>query len=92
MEAWTGNNVMNWFNCLLQFGRIGYVVKKDNIKNKMSEQGFTEIMVGYAANSPTGTYQMYNPYTKRIIFKSDIKWHVFGGENIENNPTIFNLL
>ena len=67
MEACNRNSVRNWFNCLVQFKRIGCVVKKDHIKGKITEQGFPVIMVGYAANSATGTYQMYNPYTKRVI-------------------------
>ena len=35
MEPWTGNIVRNWFNCLVSFGRIGYVAEKYNIKGKM---------------------------------------------------------
>ena len=50
MEAWTGNSAMNWFNTLVQFGRIGYVANYDRIKGKITEQGFPIIMVGYAAN------------------------------------------
>ena len=46
-------------------------------------------MVGYAANSATGTYRMYNPATKWAILTCDVKWHVFDGSNAANNPTFF---
>ena len=58
MKAWTGNIVRDWFNRLVQCGGIEYVTKKDNIKDNMKEQGFPEIMFGYAANSAIGMYQM----------------------------------
>ena len=34
MEYRTGNSVRNWFNSLVQLGRIGYVAKNDKIKEK----------------------------------------------------------
>ena len=34
MEYSTGSIVKNWLNHLVQFGRIGYVAKKDNILKK----------------------------------------------------------
>ena len=46
-------------------------------------------MVGYAANSATGTYLMYNTATKRVILTRDIKWHGFDGANAANEPTLF---
>ena len=58
MEAWTGNIARNWFSPLVQLGGIGYVTKKDNIKDNMKERGFPEIMFGYAANSAIGMYKM----------------------------------
>ena len=36
MEACTVNSSMNWFNCLVQFGIIVYVAKKDKIKGKIT--------------------------------------------------------
>ena len=35
MEACTVNSSMNWFNCLVQFGRIGNVLKKIRSKSKL---------------------------------------------------------
>ena len=46
-------------------------------------------MVGYAANSATGTYLMYNTATKRVILTRDIKWQGFDGANTANYPTLF---
>ena len=43
MEAWNGNSVMNWFNRLVPFWRIGYVAKKDKIKGKIKEQDFLQL-------------------------------------------------
>ena len=37
VESCTGNSVKNWFNRLVQFGRIGYVAKKDKVKVKITE-------------------------------------------------------
>ena len=56
MEALTGNSMRNWFYHIVKFGRMGYAAKKDKFKGKIKEQGFTTIMVGYAANSATGMY------------------------------------
>ena len=36
METWTWNSMRNFFNPLVQFGRIGYVPKKFKIKWKMT--------------------------------------------------------
>ena len=47
------------------------------------------IVVGYAANSATRTYLMYNTATDRVILTRDIKWHKFDGANTENYPTLF---
>ena len=58
MESWNGNSARNWFNYWVLSRRIGYVAKKDKIKGKSTERGFLSIMIGYAANSSTGTYQM----------------------------------
>ena len=65
----------------MQIGIIGYVAKKYNIKGKMIEWGFPTIIVGYEANSETGTYKMYNPATKQVVLTRDVKWHVFDEES-----------
>ena len=73
----------------MQFVRIGCVAKKDNIKGKITEWEFPAIILGYTENWATGTYQMYNPATKQVILKGDIKWNGFDGENASNEPTLF---
>ena len=74
LEAWSGEKTNRWFNRLVQFGRVGYVAKKSKVKAKMNERGYTAIMVGYAPNSGSGTYRMYNPKTKRVIHTRDVTW------------------
>ena len=54
----------------------------------MIECRFTAIMVEYAVNSATGTYRIYNPATKQVIFKRDVKWHKFYVSNAQNDPTL----
>ena len=76
----------------MQFVRIGCVAKKDNIKGKITEWEFPAIILGYTENWATGTYQMYNPATKQVILKGDIKWNGFDGENAVNAPTLLTLL
>jgi hypothetical protein len=73
----------------VQFRRIGYVAKKDKIKAKMDERGFPTIMVGYATNSGSGTYRLYNPKTKRVIHSRDATWNEFVGADDNNDPVIF---
>ena len=89
LEAWTGKSVRPWFNKMVQFGRIGYIAKKNKIKGKMTEKGYIGIMVGYAANSGSGTYRLYKPDTKRVIQSRDVKWDNFIGANANNDPTIY---
>ena len=55
----------------------------------MIERGFSAIMVGYAANSTTGTYQMYNPDTKLLVLTRYVKCHGFDGANALNDPKPF---
>jgi hypothetical protein len=88
-EKWSDKSIRSYFNKLVQFGRVGYVAKKEKIKSKMSEKGFTAIMVGYAANSGSGTYRLYNPKTKRVIQSRDVKWDAFIGVNANNDPSMF---
>ena len=82
----------NWFNCMVQFERIGYVENRDKIKGKITERESTAIMFGYSANSATGTYRKYNPDTKQVILTCDVKWHRFDGENTANDLTLLTLL
>ena len=56
MEDCTVNSVRGWFNSLVLFGIIGYILKKNGIQGKMIEQGFPVIMFGCAENSETGIY------------------------------------
>jgi hypothetical protein len=47
---------------------------RQKVKSKWKEKGIKMIMVGYAADSSSDTYQMYNPTTKKIIRSCDVKW------------------
>lgn len=89
LEAWTGKSVRPWFNKMVQFGRIGYIAKKNKIKSKMKEKGYIGIMVGYAANSGSGTYRLYKPDTKRVVQSRDVKWDNFVGANANNDQSIY---
>ena len=57
-----------------EFGRIGYVTKRDKFRKQMTDKTFKAIMVGYSDNHTRGTYKLYNPETKRVIMTRDVKW------------------
>jgi hypothetical protein len=89
LEKWTGKSIRSHFNKLVQFGRVGYVAKKATLKAKMNEKGYPAIMVGYAANSSSGTYRLYNPSTKRVIHSRDVKWNEFIAADDNYDPAMF---
>ena len=43
-----------------EFGRIGYITKRDKFKNQITDKTFKSIMVGYAYNHIRDTYKFYN--------------------------------
>ena len=57
-----------------EFGRIGYVTKRDKFKKQMADKTSNAIMVGYSDNHTRDTYKLYNPETKRVIMTRDVKW------------------
>ena len=59
------------------FGRIGFVMNKRTHVKKNETRGTAMMMVGYALNSPSGTYRMYNPKTNAIIETNSVGWKDF---------------
>ena len=59
------------------FGRVGYVTKREKILNKLEERAVKCIFVGYSTSHLGDMYRMYNPETKRIILSRDVKWAEF---------------
>ena len=43
----------------------------------MKARGTAMMMVGYALNHPSGTYEFYNPNTYSIIISNSVKWKDF---------------
>jgi len=62
---------------LIEFGRVGIVKIKDKHVKNGEEKGLPMVMVGYAVDSPTGTYRFYNPKIKRIISLDSVTWSDF---------------
>ena len=61
----------------IQWGRIDVVTKKRTHVTKMKTRGTAMMMVGYALNNPSGTYELYYPNTDSIIIRSSVKWNAF---------------
>ena len=40
-----------------EFGRIGYVTKRDTFKNQITDKTFKAVMVGYSENHTRDTYK-----------------------------------
>ena len=59
-----------------QWGRIGFATHKRTHVTKMKTRGTAMMMVGYALNHPSGTYEFYNPNTDSIIISNFVKWSV----------------
>ena len=51
---------------MVEFGRVGYVTKRDKLKGKMEDRAIKCIMVGYGKNHSGDTYRLYNPSMKCI--------------------------
>ena len=59
---------------LIEFGRIGVVTDTGKIKANWKNKGHKVIMTGYATNKSSDTYRIYNPKTRKITERRDIKW------------------
>jgi len=46
---------------IIQFGRVGFVTNKRDYVKKNESSGVAMMMVGYALDSPSGSYRFYNP-------------------------------
>ena len=56
-----------------KFGKMCIATLKDNTHwSKLANRGTPSIWVGYAENHPAGTYQIFNPKTKKIILTRDM--------------------
>ena len=51
----------------IEWERVGFVANKRTRTTKMEARGVPMLMVGYAFNHPSGTYEMYNPATDTIV-------------------------
>ena len=74
---------------LSEFGRIGYVTKREKFKKKMTDKTFKPILVGYVENHTWETYRLYNPDTKRFIMTKVVKWEDWKMTNKEETLNIF---
>ena len=56
-----------------KIGEMCITTFKDNTHQaNLANQGIPSIWVGYAENHPTGTDQIFNPKTKKIILTQDV--------------------
>ena len=63
------------YDHLIEFGRIGYVTDKRNMKANWKNQAHRGIMVGYADSKPSDTYRMYMYETGQVVESRDIAWY-----------------
>ena len=61
----------------IQFGRIGFVTNKRTYVKKNENKGVAMVMVGYALDSPSGTYRFYNPRTNAVLESNSVTWKEF---------------
>ena len=59
---------------LIEFGRIGYVTRREQIQKKWTEKAIKCIMVGYAEDHTPDTYRLHNPQTNEFIMSRDVSW------------------
>ena len=87
-ELWHGKK-NGWLpKHLKEFGRIGIVTILDKKVNKMQEKGKPMVMVGYAKESPAGTYRMWNHVTNRIVSTDSVKWSNFASWEIKEEEKL----
>ena len=61
----------------IEWGRLGFVPDKRTHTKKMDSRGKPMMMVGYALDHPSGTYEFYKPSTNNIIVSNSVKWNDF---------------
>jgi transposase InsO family protein len=59
---------------LIQFGRIGYVTKRDKFQSKYKPKAYKCLFMGYSPYHSINTYRLYNPMTRKVILSRDVKW------------------
>ena len=59
---------------LKRFGEVGFILKRQKIKSKVSNRGKKGIMIGYVKQSGGDTYRMFNLETNMVTNTRDIKW------------------
>ena len=70
----------NWkpnYLCYLQtFGEVGivWISKGQNFREKLANQGFQAIFVGYVPNHAGDVYCMYNHQMSRVITTRDVRF------------------
>ena len=74
---------------MVEFGRVGYVTKREKISGKFEDRAIKCVFVGYGRNHSGDTYRIYNPITKRIFLSRDIKWAEFKKIDPKENTDIF---
>ena len=72
-EKFYGEKMKN-IDLLLEFGRAGFVTKRQNVKKQMTDKTFKTIMVGYEENHTRYTYKFCNPEINRVVMNRDVKW------------------
>ena len=66
---------------MVEFGRIGYVTKREKILGKLEECRTKMIMVGHVTNHSGDVYCMYNTRTRCIVLTRDVKWADWTNKN-----------
>jgi hypothetical protein len=56
-----------------KFGEMVVVYQNNKMAAKIKDRGTTCIWLGYAADHAAGTYRVYNPQTKQVIFTRDVQ-------------------
>ena len=74
---------------MVEFGRVGYVTKREKISGKLEDRATKCVFIGYGRNHSGDTYRMYNPVTKRVILSRDVKWAEFKKIDPKANMDIF---
>jgi hypothetical protein len=59
---------------LIEWGRIGYVTKRDDIVKKFKDKFKPCVIIGYESDHAGDVYRMYNPVARKIVLSRDITW------------------
>ncbi|CAJ2632337.1 unnamed protein product [Trifolium pratense] len=91
--AWSG--IKPCVKHLRVFGSLCYRHIPDQLRKKLDDKAHVVIMVGYLS---TGSYKLYDPIGKRVMFSKDVKfdesksWNWEGGISRRNNIVYLNKL